>query len=535
MDLPGITVTETEGQVFLRHLPVAGRAPVDAAMLHALLDEAGFGQCLLHEDAIASAAAECNTAQTPFVVQVAERRDASVQVEIAPDEMAVQVSLVPPLGGKPITLEDIQQALKDAGVVYGIDEAALVHACSVGQGENLPVASGAPPENGRDTGFDPLLTFTANRAPKVDDNGLIDYREHSSILVVHPGEPLMRRIPPTPGVAGHTVKGRELPPRPGVDTPFAAQINGAKTASHDPNLLEAASVGQPVLVNCGVNVEPLLRVAEVNMTTGNIHFDGTVQVDGEVSHGMTVQASGDIVVKGVVDGGLLEAGGDIRVSGGIIAQARVQARGAVSARFAENSAIFAGTVIALDDMALGCELECLNQIIIGDKLPQRGSLVGGSATAMMLVRVPLLGSDKSGITVVKVGANAELQRQMQELAARLEKEKTNEENLQKLLKHLSTAGDPKGMLERVKASWRQAAQVWTQSLAEYRDLEEQMARTQKARVEVGRAVGGGVDVSFGSKIARMRTELSGGVFSVDPQTGILFTDASGWMTVVAPH
>lgn len=145
MDLPGITVTETEGQVFLRHLPVAGRAPVDAAMLHALLDEAGFGQCLHHEDAIASAAAECNTAQTPFVVQVAERRDASVQVEIAPDEMAVQVSLVPPLGGKPITLEDIQQALKDAGVVYGIDEAALVHACSVGQGENLPVASGAPP------------------------------------------------------------------------------------------------------------------------------------------------------------------------------------------------------------------------------------------------------------------------------------------------------------------------------------------------------------------------------------------------------
>ena len=139
-----------------------------------------------------------------------------------------------------------------------------------------------PPENGRDTGFDPLLTFTANRAPKVDDNGLIDYREHSGILVVHPGEPLMRRIPPTPGVAGHTVKGRELPPRPGVDTPFAAQINGAKTASHDPNLLEAASVGQPVLVNCGVNVEPLLRVAEVNMTTGNIHFDGTVQVDGEI-------------------------------------------------------------------------------------------------------------------------------------------------------------------------------------------------------------------------------------------------------------
>lgn len=533
MDLTGISVTETEGQVFLRHQPVAGRPPVDAAMLHVLLEEAGFGQCLLHEEAIASAAADCNTVQTPFVVQVAERRNASVQVEIAPDEMAVQVSLVPPQGGKPISLEDIQQALRDAGVVFGIDEAALVHACSVGQGEHLPVASGMPPEDGHDTGFDALLTLTADRAPKVDDNGLIDYREHGGILVVHPGEPLMRRIPPTPGVPGHTVKGRELPPRPGVDKPFSAQLSGAQPASDDPNLLEAASVGQPVLVDCGVQVEPILRVAEVNMATGNIHFEGTVQVDGEVSHGMKVQASGDIVVKGTVDGGLLEAGGDIHVSGGIIAQARVQANGAVSARFAENSSIHAGTVIALDDMALGCELESLNQIIIGEKVPQRGRLVGGSATAMMLLRVPLLGSDKSGTTVVKVGANAELEHQMQELNVRLEKEKTNEENLQKLVKHLSTVGDPKGMLERVKAAWRQAVQVWSKSLAERRELEEQMALTLQARVEIKLAVDGAVDLAFGSKVARLRTELSDGVFSFDPEAGILFTDSAGRVTVVA--
>jgi hypothetical protein len=46
-------------------------------------------------------------------------------------------------------------------------------------------------------------------------------------------------------------------------------------------------------------------------------------------------------------------------------------------------------------------------------------------------------------------------------------------------------------------------------------------------------VGGGVDVSFGSKIARLRTELSGGVFTIDPQARVLFTDASGWMTVVS--
>ena len=42
MDLSGISLTETDGQVFLRHQPVAGRAPVDVAALHALLAQEGY-------------------------------------------------------------------------------------------------------------------------------------------------------------------------------------------------------------------------------------------------------------------------------------------------------------------------------------------------------------------------------------------------------------------------------------------------------------------------------------------------------------
>ena len=534
MNLNGITLTESDGRVFLHHQPTAQRPPVDATMLHTLLQEAGFGQCLLYDDVIASTAVDCNTKTTPFEVQVAERRDASLELEIAPDEMAVQVSLTPPLGGKPISLEDIQEALKEAGVVFGIDEAALIHACRVGQIAHWPVASGAPPQDGQDTGFDSLLTLTADRAPKVNDSGLIDYREHNGIVVVTPGEPLMRRIPPTPGVPGQTVKGRELPQRPGFDASFSAQLAGVKPASDDPNLLEAAVAGQPVLVEHGVIVEPVLRVAEVNMASGNIHFDGTVLVEGEVTHGMKVQASGDIVVNGTVDGGILEAGGDIHVASGIIAKSQVRAQGAVSARFAEASSIFAGTVISLDDMALGCELESLNQILIGEKLPQRGCLIGGCTTVMMLLRVPLLGSNKAGTTVVKLGANAKLEAQMQVLAERLQKEKTTEENLQKLGKHLAATGDPKGMLQRVKATWQQAVQVWSKSLAERRELEEQMAVALKARVEVVQGVAGSVDLSVGSKLARLRQEFSDGVVLIDPEAGVLFTDSAGRSQVLVP-
>jgi len=530
MDLPGISVTEVNAKVLLHHLPVAGRADVDPVMLNAALAQAGFGLCAKDDTAIAQAASDCNAHPVSFVVQVAERLDAQVQVHIAADEMAAQISLTAPQGGKPATTADIVQALAEAGVGYGIDSGAVEQAYALGQADQMPVAFAVPPEHGHDTVFQALIPETADRAPKVDANGLIDYREHGGITVVQAGEPLMRRIPPTPGVTGHTVLGRELPARAGQDVPFAPSLVGAQAALEDSNLLKASVGGQPVLVTHGVIVEPVLRLADVNLAVGNIYFDGTVQIDGEVTQGMKVQANGDIVVGGTVDGGLLDAGGDIRVAGGIIAQAQVKAQGAVSARFGENCSVRAGTVILLEDMALECELESGNQIIIGEKVPKRGRLVGGRATAMMLIRTPLLGADKGGLTRVTVGANAELDAQMQTLLQRLETEKTHEENLSKLSKQLTAAGDPKGMLERVKASWQQAVQVWSKSLAERAELEKQLAVMQRAKVEVGvGGVAGPVDLAVGRTTAYLRTEYSQGVFSLDPERGLVWTNPAGHM------
>jgi len=533
MELAGISLTETDGQVFLRHQPVPGRALIDKETLHALLAQSGFGACKIHEEAVARAVEDCNTLQTPFVVQLAARLDAAIQVHIAADDMAAQLSLVAPQGGKAAGVEDIQRALLEAGVLFGVDPALVAQACAAGVVDHALVARGEMPQNGKDTLFEPLIPQAVDRSPKLDANGLIDYRERGGITVVKANDPLMRRVLPTLGVPGHTVRGRELAPRAGMDVPFATQLVGAQVAVEDSNLLRAAVTGQPVLVERGVTVEPLLRVKEVNLATGNIHFDGSVQVDGEVLQGMKVQATGDIVVSGTVEGGLLEAGGDIRVVCGIIAHAQVQAQGAVSARFAENSSIHAGTVIALDDMALECSLESLNQIIIGDKLPQRGRLVGGTAIAMMLLRVPLLGSNKAGVTRVTVAANPELELQLQTLGLRLEKEKATEENLEKLMKHLAATGDPKGMLERVKSSWRQAVQVWSKSLAERVELERQLALTAGAKVVVGLGVDGAVDLAFAGKMVHLRKEIGEGVFSCAPETGIIHTDPAGRVTALA--
>lgn len=527
MNIPGISFNEADSKVLLVSQPTPERTPVDGASLRALLLDRGWGACFIDEAAVVKAASMCNMQTEPFGLQVAQRLDATVSVHCAADDMTALLDITPAYGGQAASVADVMAALAQAEVVYGIDQAAVAKACQAGQCSALVVARGTLPEDGQDASFETLVPDTVEREPKVGEDGLIDYREHGIIPVVAAGTALMRHTPATRGVDGRTVKGRELPAKPGHEAAFASKLDGAEVSRDDPNLLVASVSGQPVRVACGVNVEPILRVKEVNMASGNIHFDGTVHVSGEVVQGMKVQASGDIVVDGIVDGGVLEAGGNIQVAGGVIAHARLTAGAAVNARFAQGVSITAGTLIAIGDAALDCELQSLNQIIIGTNAPERGRLVGGSATAAMLLRTPLLGSNKAGATRVVMGSNPELQTKYTALLKLIEEHKANEANLEKIVKQLKAIGDPKGMLERVKASRQHAVQVWGESLVQKEALEHEMALALGARVEVSVAVEGALDLSFGPKTTHLRREFDAGTFSLDAEGHWQFTGTDG--------
>jgi uncharacterized protein (DUF342 family) len=129
-----------------------------------------------------------------------------------------------------------------------------------------------------------------------------------------------------------------------------------------------------------------------------------------------------------------------------------------------------------------------------------------------------------------VGANPALELEYQTLQQRIDKEKANEENLQKLVQHLGAIGDHKGMLERVKVSWRQAIQVWGASLVERGELEKELALTRNAKVELGVGVVGGVDLAFGGTKARLNKDYGPGSFSIDTDGRVAFTDPGGKAT-----
>ncbi|MDI1261449.1 FapA family protein [Aquabacterium sp.] len=527
---PGVDLIEAEGQLWLQHRPMPDRPALTVAVAKDLIAQAGHADWFLLDNELHQAVSRCASEES-FKVAIAERRDASFELEIAPDAMCAWVTVTPARGGSLLNANDVVQALAQAGVLFGVDEASLQQVCTSPEGGRVVAALGKPARHGEDARFEMLVDVTRDRRPKVGADGLIDFRELGDIPVVEADQALMRIIPETAGFLGRNINAEVLEPVRGQPVAFAADLPGAKVDAQDPKLLRAVFAGQPVRVGDGVMVEKVVFFNGASIASGNITFDGTVQIEGDVLTGMKVQASGDIIVTGTVDGGHLEAGGSIRVGGGIIALATARAGDSVSARFVEHSQVDAGVGIAIDSMALQSQLQAGNQIIVGTQSPQRGRLVGGSARAMMLIRTPLLGDPSSTVTQVLVGVNPVLEAEYQEVLGLIAKQNQEEENLSKLVQHLTRQGDKTGVLDRVRSTWAQALQALGLLLVRKDDLDKRMALFANARVEIGAGVSGAVDLAFGKTQRRLRRTYDIGYFSIDKGL-VLFTTPDGDALVV---
>jgi len=240
-----------------------------------------------------------------------------------------------------------------------------------------------------------------------------------------------------------------------------------------------------------------------------------------------VEASGDILVDGLVDGGHLNAGGNVTVAGGVIGHGSLQAAGAVHVRFAEGATVVAGTLVVVSDMVIDSRLESLQQILIGTGAPRRGRMIGGSATAGSLLRVPLLGTPKSILAKVSLGVNPDLDAKLADVMQHIDSEKASEAGLDKLARQLKSTGDPQHLLDKVNASRQHVVQEWGKSLEEKADIEKEIARERSARLEVTVGVEGPVDLAIFTVHGRLRREFGPGSFTLNDDDKIVYCGTDG--------
>ncbi|MDR0451528.1 MAG: FapA family protein, partial [Treponema sp.] len=248
-------------------------------------------------------------------------------------------------------------------------------------------------------------------------NGKVDFKNLNIIQNVVEGQPLGKKIPAEMGVPGKNLIAETLPAANGRDIPLPAGKN--VRTDEDSGTMIATANGQVVMAGDKINVEPVYQVkGNVNLSTGNIEFLGSVLIGGNVEDGFSVKAAGNIEVRGTVEKANLQAVGDIMVYQGIAGKgtACIRAGRSIWARFIENAIVQAGNMVVVSDGIVNSQVDAFHRIVVRGK---RANIVGGRLRATDEISANIIGSATSGTeTVCEAGYNLRAKLRHDDLAAK---------------------------------------------------------------------------------------------------------------------
>jgi uncharacterized protein (DUF342 family) len=525
----GLRVSLDEGtrQLLAAFAVTPGQLPPDRTGLQEALASGGWAEAKLDSAAIDTFLAQCQRATegTPIEAWIGELTDGYFELSISSDNLSVRLNLLPPQGGRAVTRDDIRTALAERGIAAEPDRETLRGAFEAGLCDGLEIVAGRAPLPGTPARFESLL---APRKPLVaeDENGRIDLRDLGSLLLVNPGTPLMRRIPARQGTDGVDVFGKIVAAVPAADPPFADGLTGVAPDPSDPEVLLAAISGSPALSAQGASVSPVVDVAAVDMHSGNVTFDGTLRVNGDIKTGMTVRVTGDVIVTGTIEAAHVEAGGNVVVKGGIIgkvegahqgsesatAEARVRCKGSLHARFIESAVVEAGTEVKVESGIHQSDVAAGHSIVAGSPKGGQGNITGGRCRAQLAVRTAVLGAAAGTATVVQVGTNPYAEAEKAEAEAQRHQLETEQGKVQQLVsffaKHPEKAvGD---LREKARATLFKLTRDSIELNARLAKLAENLRPSPEAVIEVSRRIHGGVSLQIGQKSMKIMEDKPGG-------------------------
>ncbi|TRX03571.1 DUF342 domain-containing protein [Candidatus Methylobacter oryzae] len=512
------------------------RPPLDEAMINEALAKQNLSGLFLHENALSNLVKKYSEASESFTLEIGERRDGGCIIMIDEDKMAARLTLTPPYGGAPVDLLQIQKALQEKGIIKGIIKSEIEAALKDGCATERVIARGLLPVRGIDARFQSLIPQIRERKPRIDERGMVNYRDLGQLIVVKPGDPLMFRTPPTEGKQGWDVTGQALMPEPGQDIPFVLDLYGVELdpeAERDPDhnsLLLAAISGQPKLVPYGVVVEPTLDLPKVDISTGNMNFDGTINIKGDVTEGMRIQVTGDVFVGGTVEAAVIEAGGNVVIKGGVIGHseqssdpndapvfnAKIISKGSISVHFAENVFMEAGIDIIIEEFSMHNHLTALNRILVGKSGGKKGRIIGGIARASALIKTAIIGSNAGFVTKIRAGFNPYLQTQIDKLKLEIDADEKEQEDINKIIAFISLhpEKDKNGLLNKLLHTRDKLETDCTRLHAERMKLLSEMILAEHVQVIVEEAVHCGAEIQIGNCIWKNNEERGKGVFQI---------------------
>lgn len=329
-------------------------------------------------------------------------------VQVSDDNMFAVCRFIPQsTGGRVINKEDIIKELNFNKIRFGIDEKEIDRYLGNRQYcTDYLLAKGIKPVNGHDAKIIYKFKTDLTAKPKEREDGSVDFYSLDIIAHVEKGDELAELIKEDPGKPGKDISGRDVLPI--KVKKLILKYGKDITVSEDGLHIYSNVSGHAAVDREGkVKVSNTLAIKNnVDTSTGDIKYDGNVEIGGNVLDGFKIEATGDVIVNGTTEGAEISAGGQIVLKGGIrgMNKAVINAGGNVIAKFLESAKVTAiGYVTA--DAILSSDVSAKGDIVVNSN---KGYVNGGVVRSASLIKVKNAGSSMGTKTALEVGVDPTL-------------------------------------------------------------------------------------------------------------------------------
>ncbi|WP_312371323.1 DUF342 domain-containing protein [Lachnoclostridium sp.] len=436
-----------------------------------------------------------------------------IKVTISDDRMEAVARFYPPSpNGSVMNFTEIINDLVKAGVKYGVVEENVKSFLNERiYLEDIVLARGTEPVQGKNAVITYYFNTDLTRKPKENEDGTVDFHQLDTISRVSKGALLANLVPAIQGRPGISVVGAAIQPD---RVEHKILRTGTKTKlSEDGGSLYSLADGHALLSGEKVNVSDSFEIkGDVDASTGDIEYDGNVSIKGSVRTGYKVIANGDIIVDGVVEGALLQAGGQIILKRGIqgMNKGALIAASNIVSKFIENAEVRAGGYITSEAL-LHSRVSARGDVIVGGK---KGFITGGEIRSGTMIHAKTAGSTMGTNTLLEVGVDPTIIEEYR----RIEKELPNmnkelEQLTQNLLLYLKKFKggenlplDKKLLIKSMSVNKDALEKKKAESIARMEELQSFMDDNESGCIKISDTIYPGCKVAISNVVYYVRNE-----------------------------
>jgi len=361
-----------------------------------------------------------------------------IKVRLSPDELQAFLSVKASPEDFP-TKEDLRRFVRKKGVTHGILEETLAEVADKREScENVTIARGKPPVSGKPPRIIWYIDISPGKRPFISETGRADFKKLIQCTKVNKDQALVSLVPGRKGEPGLTVTGKVIASEP---IPEVKLPQGKNTyTSPDGLTLYAAQDGMAFMDGDSLHVDTVFHVkGDVDFRTGNIKFDGTVIIEGDVRSGFRVEATGPIFVNGNVEAAeVYSQNSDIVVQLGIVGKgrAKVLAGGSLICGFIQDATVAVRRDVLVKRYVINSMLSAGGKVLLnkGEGLIRGGRVHGDKGIGAIYV-----GSPQGTPTEIGVSGDEQqtFDRERWELMEKIEQKETSLAIIEKRLQFLS--------------------------------------------------------------------------------------------------